>query len=621
MPKEQLRDGDALEPQFRVFDIGGKSAIDEDARTVDISFSSEEPVARWFGREVLDHSPESADLTRLNDGGAVLFEHDPREQIGVVERASIDDDKVGRARIRFSKSARAQEIFQDIVDGIRSKISFGYRILEAEVTERNKELGDLYRVMSWQALEISSVSIPADATVGVGRSEDLHSHGTGAPVLIASETKTKKKKNMDTNEAAPAASEQVRAAAPVASEPKIDVEALRKEERERIREINAIGSRFGLDDSQISAAVAEGTKLDEFRKHVTDNFKPAPAAPTGPSHEIGLGEKEKRSFSIRKALLELRSGRGLSGLEAEVSNATADALDLERSMYSVHLPLDILEAKRDLEAGTTTEGGHTIQTDIGSMIETLRNRMTVVDAGATLLSGLRGNVALPKGAAASASWVDEEGSVTETAQSFSQVTLSPQRLSARTVYSDLLIKQSTIAIENFVRDDLMKVIAIELDRTALQGSGVAPEPIGVENQSGVNTVTFGAAATYAKILDFEELIETDNASGENMHWITTPAVRAAWKAISKDTGSGQFLWDDDMVLGYAAHVTNQITGNLAFFGDFSQLLIGSFGSQTVTVDPYSKAQTGQFVTTISGFYDIAVRHGEAFAVSTDSGAQ
>ena len=274
MPKAALRDGDSLEPQFRAFDIAS-DAINEESRTVDISFSSEEPVSRWFGREVLDHGPGSADLARLNDGGAVLFEHDPREQIGVVERANIDSDRVGRARIRFSRSAKAQEVFQDIIDGIRSKISFGYRIREAEVTEKNKELGDLYRVTSWEALEISSVSIPADASVGVGRSDN--SQGQVAPITIAANQK-QPAKQMQNTEAAEAATD-ARAAAPAVSTPSIDLDALRKEERERIREINAIGNRFGLDDSQIQAAANDGTSLADFRKHVTDNFKPAPAAP------------------------------------------------------------------------------------------------------------------------------------------------------------------------------------------------------------------------------------------------------------------------------------------------------------------------------------------------------
>ena len=620
MQNTPLRDGAALEPQFRTFHIE-RDHIDEDARTVSLSFSSEEPVQRWFGREVLDHDPASADLTRLNDGGAVLFEHDPAQQIGVVEEARIDSDRIGRARVRFSRSAKAQEVFQDIADRIKSKVSFGYRIREADVEEGDEEKGDLYRVRSWEALEVSIVSIPADATVGVGRSES--NSGKEAPVKLASKNKTQTRKNMDTNEAAEAVTDQVRAAAPVASEPQVDVSALRKEERERIREINAIGSRFGVDSDAVNQAVNDGVALDDFRKFVTDNHRPTPSAPA-PSHEIGLSQKEKRNFSIRKAIMDLRSGRGLTGLEAEVSNATADQLDLERGVYSCHIPLDISEHKRDLEAGVAAEGGNTVQTDLsGSMIELLRNRMTVVEAGATLLSGLRGNVAIPKqDGAATASWVDEEGSVSETAQSFAQVTLSPQRLSARTVYSDLLIKQSSLAIENMVRDDLMRVMAIELDRTALHGSGTPPEPTGIENTGSIATVTFGAAATWAKVLEFEQDIAVGNADFGSMSWITTPEVRGAWKALEKASSTAQFVWgSDNMVNGYNTYVSNQVASDKVVFGNFSQLLIGSWGSSTVTVDPYSKAQTGQFVVTISSFHDVAVRHPEAFSFSTDSGAQ
>jgi HK97 family phage major capsid protein len=256
------------------------------------------------------------------------------------------------------------------------------------------------------------------------------------------------------------------------------------------------------------------------------------------------------------------------------------------------------------------------------MIDILRNRLVTVEAGAQMMTGLQGLVAIPKlSASASAAWVDEEGVVSDSAQTFAQVTMSPQRLSARTLFSDLLVRQSSQSVENIVRDDLMKLIATEIDRTVLHGSGVAPEPTGIENQAGVNNVTFTTSATWAKVLDFEELIAVDNADFGTMTWVTTPAVRAAWKATEKATNTAQFLWAaDNTVNGYRALVTNQVATNKVVFGNFASAMIGSWGGQTITLDNISLAASGQFALTISGFYDVAVRYGESFTFSTDSGA-
>ena len=122
-----------------------ESTITAESRTLDISFSSESPVERSFGSEILDHSPESVDLGRLNNAAPVLFNHNIDVPIGVVENARIDG-KVGRAQIRFGKSEKANEIFQDVMDGILQNVSVGYSV---ERMEQTKENPPEYRVGSW----------------------------------------------------------------------------------------------------------------------------------------------------------------------------------------------------------------------------------------------------------------------------------------------------------------------------------------------------------------------------------------------------------------------------------------------------------------------------------------
>ena len=138
--------------------------VDQDSREVGLSFSSEEGVERWFGTEILDHDPSSVRLGRLTDGGPLLVDHDPADHVGVVEKATVSKDRVGRALVRFGKSSRANEIFADVVDGIRRHISVGYRI---HSMKQDDESDEVFRAVDWEPYEISLVSIPADASVGV----------------------------------------------------------------------------------------------------------------------------------------------------------------------------------------------------------------------------------------------------------------------------------------------------------------------------------------------------------------------------------------------------------------------------------------------------------------------
>jgi hypothetical protein len=154
--------------QHRALDIKSGN-INEEERTVEVSFSSEEPVSRYFGNEILDHDPKSVDLSRLNNSAAVLEDH-AGSQIGKVIGAKIENGR-GMAKLMFSRVGRGAEVFQDIVDGIRENISFGYQLLD--LTRVDDVDGEAtYRSMSWLPFEISVVGTPADTTIGIGRSKE-----------------------------------------------------------------------------------------------------------------------------------------------------------------------------------------------------------------------------------------------------------------------------------------------------------------------------------------------------------------------------------------------------------------------------------------------------------------
>lgn len=152
---------------YRDFQIRSED-IDEKNRTFPISFSSEEPVERWFGTEILDHTRTSVNMERLNNAAPFLVNHNTNDQVGVIEKGKIDTgEKKGTAIVRMGNSERANEIFQDIIDGIRKNISVGYIINKLVETVEDKK--STFRAMSWTPMEISTVPVPADNTVGVGR--------------------------------------------------------------------------------------------------------------------------------------------------------------------------------------------------------------------------------------------------------------------------------------------------------------------------------------------------------------------------------------------------------------------------------------------------------------------
>lgn len=158
-----------LNTLYRSLIIDRQNNIDTEKRTAVFSFSSETPYERFFGLEVLDHAPESVDLSRLNDGAPLLLNHNTDEQIGVVESAWLEN-KRGMARVRFSANRLASEVFSDIADGIRRNISVGY-VVKKYIEERDEKT-TIYRAVGWLPLEVSVVSVPADATVGLGRDAD-----------------------------------------------------------------------------------------------------------------------------------------------------------------------------------------------------------------------------------------------------------------------------------------------------------------------------------------------------------------------------------------------------------------------------------------------------------------
>jgi len=562
-----------------------------DDRTYEFPFSSENPVARYFGNEVLSHETKAADLSRLNDGAPLLFNHDVDRVIGVVETARIDEKlKRGYARVRFSKNEFAQEVLADVKDGILRNVSFGYSIDKME--ERGS--GN-FVATAWSPYEISMVSIPADKTVGIGRS-----------LLL-------------TNPAAPAAPTPDPLSNMESATP--DLAVVRAEaveaERSRISSINSLCTKHGMADLG-QQLIESGRSIDEARAAVLDKINTYQEPVTMSVADIGMSEKESRSFSFLRAINYLanptdRAARESAAFEIEASDAAAAKLG--RQSRGITIPQDVL--RRDLSVGTASAGGNLVATDLdaGSFIDLLRNASALDQAGATVLTGLVGNVAIPRqSGAATAYWVAESGAPTESQQTVDQVSLTPRTVAAFTDYSRRLMLQSSIDVENMVRNDLARVLALKIDVAGLYGTGNSSEPLGLKLTTGVGTEDFAAdTPTFAEVVALESDVAGANALTGSPVYLMNAAMRGALKTKAKDTGSGLFVMEGDLVNGYRGILSNQVASNDLWFGNFADLIIGYFSGLDLMVDPYTHSTSGTVRVVAMQDCDIAVRHPESFS--------
>lgn len=620
-----------------------RASIDIPARTVPISFSSEQPVERWFGQEILDHAPSAVRLGRLNNGGALLMDHNREDQIGVVESATIGKDKKGRALVRFGKSDRAEEIFQDVLDGIRRLISVGYRIHKTET--KNKAGGvEIVRVTDWEPFEISVVSIPADDSVGVGRAAPpAHS----LPTLFSN--------TMDPN--TPAAPEAPTAPATRALEtpaaPRVEVvreappsppteDAVTRgitAERLRISTVQAIAAQARSQGLTVDSerAIADGITPDAFRASVFETLTARQAAYTPGNGNSRSEQRDLSTFSVVRAIQCVLGRRSLDGLEGEMhQEAQREAREFGLALRGeISLPTVLLNhGRRDLTAGVASEGGNTVYTQSGSFIELLYAKMVLRDLGAQFLTNLTGNFSLPKlltGAAPTKK--GETAALDESSPTFGQVNFSPKRVGGFEEYSKQLLMQSSVGIEGIVRNDLATKIALAMELGAIYGGG-SQEPTGILNTAGIGSVaggTNGLAPTRSHMVKLRTAVATANADNGSLGYLTNPLARGKMQETQIDPGSGLFVWGDDdaKLCGYKAGVTTQVPSTLTkgssagvcsavVFGNFADLIIAQWGGIDIQVNPYIKDTEGLVRITADAYYDAGIRRAASFAAMLDA---
>lgn len=601
-----------------------------DAEVFRASISSEEPYGRWFGTEILDHSPGSVDLSRAADGLPLLWGHDGQTRgtvIGRVENIRIEDKRL-RGDLRFFTTPSAQEVRTIVTEGHR-EMSVGYSVERMKLVEAGKDgTPDTYRVTKWTPMEASIVGVPADATVGVGR--DAKEAADAVVELPDPEPEV--------------SVQEARAAEPavIPQKGEIRMDEQQTPAADHVADIIKLGEKYTQlgGDKVAQEYLRSGRKdLVEFQTMLLERIG---TKGSETASDLGMSQSERSRFSVVRLVRALanpsdRAAREAAAFEFEASEAALKAQGRGlRGNAQATIPLDVLyHAQRDLIVATSTMGGYTVGTDMmgGSFIDVLRNNTYVVAAGATVLSGLNGAIAIPsKTAGATSYWVAEGTAPSEGAIVFGQVTMSPKTVGAWVDFSRKLMLQSSISVEAMVRNDLYASLGLEIDRSALNGAGTGSEPSGILASTSVGTSTIGAqggAPTWASIVELETLVAAGNADRGRTAYFFNSKTRGKLKTIVKSTSAVTgFIWEpDNTVNGYQTYVTNQLPSNLtkgtttgqsaAIFGNWQDLMIGQWGGLDLLVDPYTASNTGTVRVVALQDVDIAIRRAASFAVAKD----
>ena len=623
---------------FRECELKPKTTKDADGKDVvrvNASVSSEKPYKRYMKDpetgnyvdcwEVLGHKDGEINTERMAEGLVIQDTH-WGDQIGLMEKPEVKDGKIC-GDITFGCGARAQEIAKDAAAGIRRNMSIGYMVDEYKRDGIAEDGLPIFRVTKWTPYEASFVSVPADTNVGVGREAGAKGKEGTVP--------TSQKDN----------------SAAAGNHPSV---ATNKENKgmkhtpEQITEAYRLASAAHVENAEVRellernpedfAAVREALmgKLEAYQKELAK--KPAPTATPAARGEIldeGAKKEIGKRYSIMNVIRALAGEKVDIGFEREVSDEIAKKCG--KVAQGLYIPdcakLRGMVAGDPANKGTT--GANFVATDLlaGSFIDAVRDRMVLAKCGLQTLSGLVGNIEIPRGGKATASWISAEGGdANESVPAVGQITGTSHTAA---VYSDIsrkFIMQSSISAEAFVTNELIQAIAILFEGAVLKGSGTSGAPLGIAGSgSGVSTVSFTPGApTLAKIVEMLAQLESDNLASDNLRWIMPPAVWAKirstydWQAVENEgtpvggVSSGHYLLDvlTKTMEGFKYELSNLCTAKELLLGDFSQAVMALWGGLDVTVDPYSLSKSGGLRIVALQDMDVLLRQPKAFVRGT-----
>lgn len=626
--------------------------INVDARTIDVAFCSEQPVSRIIDDqlyyEILLCGEENVDLRRLNNKGAVLFNHDRDKLLGAVVEAHMDADRVGRATLKISNVGLGNTMWGMIQEGILSHISIGYNIYDYRMEGNN------IIVTNFEIYEISLVTVPADETVGIGRAlgcddqirdvledelEEAHEDeslnstedtndedrimdeqdgmeetrldnesydiketlivdndengGVANIELSDGELEELISKRPDLLKKLQAGIEpgQINSTDPVEVEDKRDVDEFEdadgkaehpedmedEAEKERKRELTSIGKVLKVD---VSEAIAKGISVSDFKRSLNTNNK-------SPNVKDNKMEKSVINGLIRQAA----EGKPFEGTRLEV-------------------PVNQLRATSTAAA---TGGALVKEVYVDSYIDVLRANSVFAQLPIQTFSGLEGegNLVLPKLSSdftAMFEFIDEGEDSPLVDANFEKLVLKPKTFSGSVPITRTLIKSADTA-ERYVQDAMVRGAGLKLEKEIL-AEIVTAAPNG----------TLTAAITQKDVQDALAKLAAANVRIDNVVCILHPTTAAVLRStLVGDNTAAKYMIEGFRFEAWLADSvrvieSTQVAAGSVIFGDFSNVVLASWGGLTVDRDDTTLRASQGIVLRTFAYIDHAVAHAEAFYV-------
>ncbi|EEQ5739497.1 phage major capsid protein [Escherichia coli] len=637
----------------------------------EIAFSSTQPYQRQFWDEqnqemvvldeILVHTPEAVDLSRLNNNAPLLFNHNFDNHIGVVCNARIDADNVGRALVKFSKHGTlANDIRNKVIEGTMEKISVGYDIKEYHIDYAKGQL----IVTKWIPHEISWVSVPADDSVGLNRSLNTITVNLEAKrdmtkeqieqvkdeekeVAQVEETPVEENKepeveetqerqveeneenenledgkdaehpeSVDDDSSTVREEEEVkeeREAAPVEEEKTEEVAERSEEDEEEIREI---ARELNIDDSELARALAIKNMTPEaFRTKALNNLVNAQR-----NNEQIKDSKMEKTFDLNNVIRSLVDGAALGANEAEYSAMAAGAA-MQRGRAarggSVFVPAAAMRAasagntKADLTAITDEK----LMTE--SYIEMLMPESVLGRLGVTVYSGLNSPTAIPKMTKSSVDafgFVDENGAAPESKAEFANVKLSPKTFAGGNPISRQSLK-TVPGIATLITDHINKAVRIKLEQLILSDKANDRGPAGLVKQLvDASRVTKKAAFSYKDFLKEIAALTDAGVPAQAIKFAMSGATAAELESTLKDNGVSGYIIENGKLAGYEVVTSGVIPADHIVLGDFSGITIGEWGGLELDMDLTTYRDRGAVVPRIFVDLDYVVAQPEALKV-------
>ncbi|MCU0922704.1 MAG: phage major capsid protein [Burkholderiaceae bacterium] len=604
-----------------------------DDKTVRLSFSasSEAPVERHFGTEVLSHEPGAIRMERIAQGAApLLFNHDWNDPIGMVDGARVRDGRL-MVDAHLFDTARAAEVHAMVRGGLRN-ISIGYEI--EEMTEGKR---GTFTATRWVPLECSVVSVPADASIGIGRQAE----DQAKPVRVVRAVSEPAARAASPG--VPTMAENQAAAGQAVANPQIVVtedytsrQSAMEIENTRMTAIRNLAKANNIDSRIEAEWIRSGAQMDVVAREILDIQVQRQETQKTYASAAGLSKRETQQYSLFKVMRAIKYGhmnpeiRSQAAFELECSREVAKKMNLTDT-GSFYVPVEILQRpaedrelhQRTMATTPGSKGGYMVDVTNMGFIDILRARSMCAAMGATSLPGLVGNVSFVRQTASPAvTWqAGEAAAVTAADQTLGQLSMTPKTAIVITDVTEQLLRQSSPAAEAFVMGDLARTLATEVDNKAINGVGGA-QPLGIKNTTGITSGQDAASVTWDKVRAFWAAAAGANAVLGRPGWVTNAAGASLLSGKQRFSSTDTPIWEgnpnDGTIWGMRAMSSEQLASGNLIFGSWEHLLIGEWGVLELAQDNggtrFNNATVG---IRAMWMVDTLLRYPQAFVVSTN----